>query len=512
MKIGQKLIIAFLISAFTSVIVGILGIYSTHQVDSNGNYIFLNSAESFFDESLYLIHLMDEIKTITISIIDKEREADNDTLKTIHKYMKEIDDIESSYSAKIIDEHKREEYKKNTENILYRHRTALDNIVNLVKENKNDKARKIFYNDFMPADKEYIDDTMNITKNEFKDYKALFNNNKLLELETRIITLIIMIIGIIISIVGGTVLLSKFSNSFNKLVIICNKIISFDLNIDIEEKQLKKKDEIGILNKGFLKIIDVLNEFIFNIKENLLKVYITKNELSSAVESLSIVGGKVTNTLANTSSSANKLGTHIENSRNIVMNSEKMIIKVSNEAKEGGENVNKTTEFMIKIAETIKIISDIANNTNMLALNAAIEAARAGEHGEGFSVVASEVRKLAEKTIQIANEIKNLASNSVEIANKSSKMISNIVPDVIKTRDMVQEIASMTKEQEEYIGLILESVSEEEKMLKLVGEVASKLITNSNNLSSESKTLLELVNVFKLKNSNNQKFVTLYQK
>ena len=189
----------------------------------------------------------------------------------------------------------------------------------------------------------------------------------------------------------------------------------------------------------------------------------------------------------------------IDSSADNAINSEKMATEASEEAKKGGDAVIKTVISMKKIAETIQIVSDIANNTNMLALNAAIEAARAGEHGEGFAVVATEVRKLAERTINASSEIKNIATSSVEIANRAGELIGIVVPNIIKTNDMVKEITAATREQKIGIKQLVNSVDQQEQSAQIVSSNSEHLAASARGMVDNSEMLLKMVTKYIIK-------------
>lgn len=389
-----------------------------------------------------------------------------------------------------------------------------------------------------------------------------------LESKINFLNLILTIGAIMISTIIALIITTLIAKPLKKTVEIMDRIAAYDLTTDLDEKFISRKDEMGHLAKA-------INQVSLNLREILKNISYTSDQLASSAEELAATsmmsansGNEVaktieeiaegaTNQAKNTSNgvdSANDLGRLLEQDENRInslsdaagqvslLKDEGMKIvdhlvvetgrnsAASNSVYDIVQETNKSTE---KIEVASQMIKSIADQTNLLALNAAIEAARAGEAGRGFSVVAEEIRKLAEQSTAFTEDIQNTIndlikkslqavntmkdsqqitlsqSKSVEMTSDKFTGISSAVDHILtQIAEITESRKAMTRKKEDLIDLMgsLSAISEEnaagtEQAAATIEEQSAsmdEISEASNELAKIAEELKMAVSRFKL--------------
>jgi methyl-accepting chemotaxis protein len=281
----------------------------------------------------------------------------------------------------------------------------------------------------------------------------------------------------------------------SEAVIVANKLAAGDLTVEVI---VASKDETGQLLEALKNMVDKLKHVVGDVMSAADNVSSGSQQLSSTAQQMSQGATEQAASAEEISSSMEEMASSIRQNTDNAMQTEKISIKSSVDAKEGGKAVIETVAAMKEIATKISIIEEIARQTNLLALNAAIEAARAGEHGKGFAVVASEVRKLAERSQSAAGEISDLSTRSVAIAEQAGEMLTKMVPDIQRTAELVQEITASSKEQDTGAEQINKAIQQLDQVIQQNASASEEMASTSEELSSQAEQLSDAVAFFKI--------------
>ena len=295
---------------------------------------------------------------------------------------------------------------------------------------------------------------------------------------------------------------------------ILTRVADGDLSVDIEV--LSDADMMGQALKNMINNLNLMFSEI-----NIASSQVTSGASQVANSSQSLAQGSTEQAASvhQLSVSVNEITEKTKSSATMAEDAASQSVVIREQAEKGNEHMNHLVDAVTAINEAgqsinkiIKVIDDIAFQTNILALNAAVEAARAGQHGKGFAVVAEEVRNLAAKSAGAAKDTASMIESTIEksnlgltIATDTAASLKEIVDEIEQNVEVAHQIAMLSEEQTGAISQINIGIDQVSQVIQQNSATAEESAATSEELSGQAASLQELISRFKLKNTDSQR-------
>lgn len=305
--------------------------------------------------------------------------------------------------------------------------------------------------------------------------------------------------GILVIAIGIYMAAKLVKDPLNEMIDDLTKLSKGNIDIKITDKYTNRKDEIGVLANSINYLSKNFNRMISEIQLNAIALIKTSNELNQILNKLSQNSSNQASSIEEISASMEEISANISLNSQNSQKTEQISIKTIDAIQEGNKSTKLSNEAMQEVAEKIKVINDIAFQTNILALNAAVEAAHAGEAGKGFAVVAAEVKKLAEKSNVVAKEVEDVSNKVIGLSKNTDSNFNEIIKEATGISELIKEVSVASIEQDTNVQQINQSIQALNKMLQNNANAIDEINSKSDFLDNTANKLNELISYFTLK-------------
>ena len=278
--------------------------------------------------------------------------------------------------------------------------------------------------------------------------------------------------------------------------------------------EVNPKSDVDLLGNSLKKLVEQTHDTMSEVMDSAQIVIAGSSQVASASEALAQGSTEQASAIEEITASIDDVAEKTKQNATQANVAADLIEQTIDDVKKGNEEmrqmviameaINKSSESISKI---IKVIDDIAFQTNILALNAAVEAARAGEAGKGFAVVAEEVRNLAAKSSAAAAETAEMIEDSIQkvatgskLADETAKALDEISKAVTQSEAIITDIAAASNYQATAITQIDQAIEQVSQVVQTNSATSQQCAAASQELAEQVGRVQELLSVYRLEN------------
>ncbi|MBC3796148.1 methyl-accepting chemotaxis protein [Acetobacterium tundrae] len=513
LKIGTKLIFSFLLVALIAGGIGILGVVNITTVDKQDTYLYQKMTVPL-GELIYLVESFSEINSSIDDVATATSQEEIATLETgIQKNSASFDDYLSSINTTLVSE----EGKQLIEEITVKKENLdklVSEVISLAKQGKQPEAAALKNGSDYTNTRGVINNDINrAIEIKLQTAEDTSKNNNAIANSSTVMTIIIIVIGITLSICLGFFVSSTIKKPIRKMMAASKKMADGDLDVTVD---IHTKDEMGILADSYNQMLTNINEVLHNINEATDQVSSGSRQVSDSSISLAQGATEQASSVEELTSSVEEIASQTRLNADNANQANELAKNTKNNAISGNDHMQQMLRSMEEISDSsnniykiIKVIDEIAFQTNILALNAAVEAAKAGQNGKGFAVVAVEVRNLAARSANAAKETTALIEGSIKkveggtkIANETATALNQIVESIEKVYMLINDISVASNEQAIGVDQINQGIVQISNVVQATSATSEETAAASEELASQAELLKEQVARFRLRRSS----------
>lgn len=530
LKVGRKLALLITCSIISILIAGATGYYflSISRSDLNSMYNDrLISSEKLNEARIQARAISADIFKLVVS---NDKAEISSFESDVNKRAAEFNNDIAAFEKMKLDSYETSKVKEMHEN-LAAYREARKHVISLSEQNKDAEAYAAYKNEVDKPAEAFMQNLIDLGNHNKAIADQIFAKNKSDFAIAMAIFAGIIIVTSILVILLGWVITARITKRLNDFVVYITNLSKGDFSKGVPEESLKDKSEFGdvskaldVMHKSIVGLISQLTELAEKLMmsseeltasadqsaqgSNLVATSVTEvaqgadKQLSLAHSATDVVNS-MTEGIAVVSENTNVVSSSADKAETAAYDGEKAVVKAIDQMRTIEQRTNDTADVIgelegksVQIGQIVDAISSISTQTNLLALNAAIEAARAGEAGKGFTVVAEEVRKLAEQSqvaakqiFELISEVQEKTKEAVSYMNESKKEVDTGADIVNVAGDSFKSILEMIKEISEQIHGISDSVNDINSGTKSVVDAVQKIDNESVKAAEETQTI-----------------------